>query len=166
MVEIKLKLKPRFFILAILVSFIIAGWFLPTIVVPYLDKAEFIHPLLAAIIYYSFIYIIFALFIYALIGEWTHRALRLSIVLYSIYLMIDWFEPPLIVSPTGEIGHTLGWRSSSDYAIGYTINQFTGWDWATIYWVISILVPATLALIVIIIASPQLLGRALRQVRS
>jgi len=162
----KVNLKLKFFIVAVIVSAIIAGVFLPQIVSPILDNNEAIHPLLASLVYYGFLFVIFGAFAYAFTGKFTAHTVRLTIVLYLIYLLFDFYEPPLIVSPEGTIVQTTGWRSSLDYSMGYTIRQVVpSLSWKDVYNIEIFLIPMLISAGVIFLSTPQLLGKALREVK-
>jgi len=158
-----MSIKLNFLIMAVLFSMLWGLAILP-FVVDYIDKNPNVEPVVATILYYSGIYVSIMMFTYILVEE-TPELLKISVILFLIYLLIDWWEPPMIISPSGDVAiGTPGYKASLDYAIGYYLQKDFNLTWKQVYNTEVWLVPLVISLAIIFIATPQLLGRALRRI--
>lgn len=159
-----LDMKVRFVLMIIGYAILWAGLISAHLVLPFLDKSYNIHPLMAATIYYGLSYLGSLVFSIALTGsEKAGKGLRISIALFLIYLLFDWYEPPAVVQPTDPfVNHALGWRASLDYAIGFTVFPLFR-DWSTVYYFVNIMVPSILAVAITAVVSPKVFSKFLEK---
>lgn len=160
---IDLKLKPRFFLISVALALLWGLVILPYLVT-WMDNTDAIIPPVASLIYYTGIFLSFGVLLYSVLEiENSVKFTKFAIILALLYISLDFFEPPTILTTSGTIEHALGYKASLDYSVAWTLHELFGFEWSSLYYIVNVGVPVLCALLIVIIASPQLLGKALRR---
>jgi hypothetical protein len=163
-----MKIRLAFFVVALAFGafwgLVAAPWFVA-------QDSSNIDPLTLSACWYFGIFITSFFFVIAIVGP-IHRALRISVAFFAIYLLIDWFEPPMVLKPRGGLTLAAGYKSSLDYVVGNIWHSLTGipfeattiGGFGTIYLLTTISVTLALILIILAVTTPQLLGKVVRRI--
>lgn len=162
--KIKIGFRGKFFIG--FASFIIFYFliFYPYIV-PYM-KENNVYPLIATAIFEALLYLTALLLSIAILGkDKIKTSFKFALGLFILYHIFDSVEPPFIVNANGYVDISAPTSIISwDYGLGYTIQQFTGFSWKTIYYVVNIFGILSMLLILALIFSPQALKDLVKSV--
>jgi hypothetical protein len=161
-----MKLNFRIKILIVLALYIVF-WFaiFYPFVMPWMN-ANHLYPLIATMIYESLFYVVMLLMAYLILGKSKHSSsLKLALVLFLAYHIVDAVEPPFILNASGFVDSSnpsaiISW----DYGVGYTLHHLTGLSWSAVYYITNIGVVLLLLLLVIMAYRPQMLGKVFRKI--
>jgi hypothetical protein len=136
--------------------------------VPWMDSTAALPPPVASLIYYLGTLVILAGLVYVVVGTKPDMVARFTIGIFLLYLVVDWFEPPLVLSASPSefapacITYTTGYKASLDYSIGWTWQQVLAMvgqhpDWCGLYWLSNFSFLIVAIIIIVLTLSPQLL---------
>jgi hypothetical protein len=160
------KLSYRGKFLLAFISFILF-WFIifyPKIL-PYLNTTN-IAPWKATILFETLFYLTLTTLSAVLLGQnKSKHLLKISLIIFLTYHVLDAVEPPFIIDSAGNVDSSntsavISW----DYAIGTLIHDNLNTTWKTTFYIVNILFPLAMLLTIIKVASPGTLSKITKQV--